>query len=151
MFKKIAVALDSSDAAEEAFNIALQLARAEHAELGVCSVVDPITIAGTSPPSTAMDTIIRDMEIEARRLVTQAIERAHDSGVTASGQVRCGVPAFEVLGYAARFGADLIVMGTHGRRGLKRFLLGSVAEVVLRESKIPVLIVRAQAAKANAA
>jgi nucleotide-binding universal stress UspA family protein len=98
-----------------------------------------------------MDIIIRDMEIEARRLVTHAIERAHLSGVTASGQSRNGVPAFEVLAYAGRFGADLIVMGTHGRRGVKHFLLGSVAEVVLREAKMPVLVVHAPAVQTKAA
>jgi nucleotide-binding universal stress UspA family protein len=151
MFKKIAVALDASESSHEAFNVALQLAEAERAELGICSVVDPITIAGTSPPSPAMDTLVREMEVEARRRVTDAVERAHQAGVLASGQMRCGAPAFEVLGYAERFGADLIVMGTHGRRGFKHFLLGSVAEVVLRESKVPVLVVRAQVAQTKAA
>ena len=151
MFSKIAVALDGSEAAQEAFKVALELAQAEHAELGLCSVVDPIVVAGTTPPSPSMDIVIRDMEIEARRLVTHAVEVAHLSGVTATGQARNGVPAFEVLSYAERFGADLIVMGTHGRRGIKHFLLGSVAEVVLRESKIPVLVVRAQAARTKAA
>jgi nucleotide-binding universal stress UspA family protein len=151
MFKKIAVALDGSDAAQEAFKVALQLAQAEHAELGICSVVDPIVVAGTAPPSPATDMIIRDAEIEAHRLITNAIELARVSGVAASGEARSGVPAFEVLGYAGRCGADLIVMGTHGRRGFKHFLLGSVAEIVLRESKIPVLVVRAPAEQTKAA
>ena len=142
MFKKIAVALDGSDAAHQAFNVALRLAQAEHAELGICSVVDPIVIGGTCPPSPAMDVVIRDMEIEARRLVSDGVERADKAGLRASGQARSGVPAFEVLRYADRFGADLIVMGTHGRRGFQHFLMGSVAEVVLRESSVPVLIVR---------
>jgi nucleotide-binding universal stress UspA family protein len=145
MFRKIAVALDGSDPAREAFGVALQLAQAERAELGICSVVDPILIAGTSPPSPAMDAVIRNMEIEARRIVTDAVERASRAGVPASGQTLDGVPAYELIGYAARLGADLIVMGTHGRRGFKHFVLGSVAEVVLRESKIPVLVVRTQA------
>jgi nucleotide-binding universal stress UspA family protein len=142
MFRKIAVALDGSDAAHQAFNVAVRLAQTEHAELGICSVVDPIVMAGTSPPSPAMDVVIRDMEVEARRLVSEAVGRAHKAGVRASGQARSGVPAFEVLRYAERFGADLIVMGTHGRRGFQHFLMGSVAEVVLRQSPVPVLIVR---------
>ena len=142
MFKRITVALDRSDAAQEALAVALQLAKTERAELGVCSVVDPIVIAGTSPPSPAMDLIIRDMEAEARRFVTEAVERAHHAGIRASAQVRNGMPAFALLGYADSFAADLIVMGTHGRRGLKHFLLGSVAEVILREASIPVLVVR---------
>lgn len=151
MFKKIAVALDDSEAARKAFDVALQLAQAERAELGICSVVDSIVITGMAPPGPAMDVIIGDMEIAARRLVTGAVERAHAAGVTARGQPRNGMPAFELLAYAKRYGADLMVMGTHGRRGVKHFLLGSVAEVVLRESNIPVLVVRAREAQPKAA
>ena len=143
MFKKIAVALDGSDCAQQAFTVAMEIAQAEHAELGICSVVDPVMLAGASPPSPAMDIVMRDMEVEARWMVAEAVDRAHKAGVCASGQARNGVPAFELLRYAERFNADLIAMGTHGRRGLKHFLMGSVAEVVLRESSIPVLVVRA--------
>src|SRR5579862_8649500 len=112
MFKKIAVALDGSESAQQAFGVALQLAQTELAELGICSVVDPIAITGTTPPSPAANLLIRDMEIEARRIVAIAIESAQNLGVTAGGQTRNGVPAFEFLSYVDRFGADLIVMGT---------------------------------------
>lgn len=142
MFKRIAVALDGSESARQAFGVALALAQSERAELGVCSVVDPIALSGTAPPSPAMNMLICDMEIEARRIVTEAIESAQKAGVTATGQTRSGAPAFEFLSYVDRFGADIIVMGTHGRRGFAHFLMGSVAEVVLRESKVPVLVVR---------
>jgi len=151
MFKKIAVALDGSQSAQQAFEVALQLAASEHAELGICSVVDPILMTGTAPPSPAMDLMIRDKEIEARRIVTNAIESSQRLGIMASGQTRNGVAAFEFLKYAEGIGADLVLMGTHGRRGFAHFLMGSVAEVVLRESKIPVLIVRATAAQGKAA
>lgn len=143
MFKKIVVALDESDCAQQAFNVALELAKTTPAALGICSVVDPIIIGGTTPPSPAMDLVIRDMEVAARRLVADAVEVALRAGVTASARARNGVAAFEVLRYADDFGADLIVVGTHGRRGFKRFLMGSVAEVILREATIPVLVVRA--------
>jgi len=151
MFKRIVVALDRSEAAQEAFAVAIALAHAERAELGICSVVDPVMISGTAPPSPAMDILIRDMEVEARRIVSEAIDRAHRAGVVAGGETRSGAPAFEVLGYAKQFKADLIVMGTHARRGLQHFFLGSVAEVVLRESPTPVLIVRARASASQAA
>ncbi len=151
MFTKIVVALDGSEAAAKAFSVALGLAQAQKADLGICSVVDPIAITATSPPSPAMDLVVRDMEIAARRLVTDAIERAHREGVTATGQIRTGVPAFELLKYTERLGADLIVMGTHGRRGFSHFLMGSVAEVILRESQVPVLVVRTAASRKKAA
>lgn len=141
MFKRIAVALDGSACADQAFSIAVQLAQGEHAALGVCSIVDPIMIAGTAPPSPAMDLVLQDMEGAARRLVADAVEEAHRAGLAASGETGSGVAAFELLKYARRFKADLIVMGTHGRRGFKHFLMGSVAEIVLRESPVPVLVV----------
>jgi nucleotide-binding universal stress UspA family protein len=142
MFKRIAVALDGSDCAKQAFTVALSLAQAEHAELGICSIVDPILIAGTTPPSPAMDLVIRDMEIEARKLGDEAVDRAHQAGLIASGWTHSGMPTQQILRYAQRFHADLIVMGTHGRGGIRHLLLGSVAEGVLRGSEVPVLVVR---------
>jgi len=141
MFKKMALALDGSRCAEEALKVAFDLAGSERAELAICSVVDPITIAGTAPPSPAMEVAIDDMESFARKLVAHAVERARERGIAASGETRCGAAAFEILKYAADVGADAIVMGTHGRTGLKHFLMGSVAETVLREAKVPVIVV----------
>jgi nucleotide-binding universal stress UspA family protein len=142
MFKKIAVALDGSRCAEEALEVAFKLAQTEGAELGVCSVVDPIMIVGTAPLSPAMDIVIGDMERSSRGLVMRAVEKAHTQGLLASGEMRRGVAAFEILKYAQQFGADAVVMGTHGRGGLSRFFMGSVAETVLRESPVPVIVVR---------
>jgi len=142
MFKKIAVALDGSPCAAQAFDVALKLAQVEHAELGICSAIDPILIAGTTPPSPAADVVIAGVESETRRLISDAVERAHKVSLVASGETRRGVASYEILAYAQRFGADLIVMGTHGRSGFEHLLLGSVAEIVLRKSPVPVLVVR---------
>ncbi|HVN68251.1 MAG TPA: universal stress protein [Candidatus Binatia bacterium] len=142
MFERIIVALDGSESAAEALTVAVQLAKAEQAALGICSVVDPIAITGTAPPSPAMEIVVRDMEKEARRLVDEAVAGAKHAGLTAAGNVRSGAPAFELLAYATEFNAGLIVMGTHGRRGIAHFLMGSVAEEILRESSVPVLVVR---------
>lgn len=142
MFKKIAVALDGSACAEQALEVAVRLAETERAELGICSVVDPIMIAGTAPPSPAMDLVLGDMERSAEQLVSTGVGKAHKKGLLATGRMRRGVAAFEILKYAKEFGADAIVIGTHGRGGLKRLLMGSVAETVLREAPVPVVIVR---------
>ena len=141
MFKKMVVALDGSRCASEALEVALALAGTERAALAICSVVDPIMIAGTAPPSPAMDIVIGDMERAAGKLVTDAMGRAEKCGLNASGDTRSGAPAFEILKYAKTVGADAIVMGTHGRSGLKHLLMGSVAETVLREAKVPVIVV----------
>ncbi len=142
MFKRIAVALDGSSCAKQAFEVALKLAQVEQAELGICSVVDPILIAGTTPPSPACDLVITDVERETRRLVSDAVERAHAAKLVASGETCRGVAAYEILAYAQRFKADLIVMGTHGRTGIGHLLMGSVAEIVLKKASAPVLVVR---------
>lgn len=100
MFKKIAVALDGSACSQQALEVAIGLAQADNAEIGICSVVDPIVVAGTAPPSPAMDLVMRDMESAARTLVTKAVERGHRMRLVASGQTRRGVPAYEVLSFA---------------------------------------------------
>jgi len=148
MFKKIAVALDGSQCADEALDVALKLARSESAELAVCSVIDPLVIAGTTPPSPAVDQIIAARETESRHLVEEAVEKAHRAGIEAEGETRMGPPFDEILQFSKRHGVDAIVMGTHGRTGLKRLFLGSVAEYVLRAATCPVIVVREGAAKA---
>lgn len=142
MFNRIAVALDGSRCAQEAFSTALQLAKVTKAELRICSIVDPIVITGSAPPSPAMDLVITDMENDARRIVNEAVERARRTGIIASGWTHFGTPAYDLLKYVQHCGADLIVMGTHGRKGLGHLLMGSVAEEVLRHSPVPVLVVR---------
>ena len=67
--------------------------------------------------------------------------------IDAKGVIRqywLGNPGDEIVDYATKIGADLIVMGTHGRRGIRRLLMGSDAELVLRTSAVPVLFVRGQ-------
>jgi nucleotide-binding universal stress UspA family protein len=142
MFKKIAVALDGSPCSQQALEVAIGLAKAEGAQLSVCSVVDPIVVAGTAPPSPAMDIVMSDLESAAHRVVAAAVREGQLHGLSADGEARRGVPAFEILDFLRRSGADAVVMGTHGRSGLRHLLMGSVAEAVLRESAIPVIVVR---------
>lgn len=142
MFTRILVPLDGSACANQALGIAMSLAKTEGAELVFCSVVDPMVICGTTPPSPAVDLLLRDVETEARRLVTTAVQRAHVAGIHAEGEMRRGVPFDEILKLAQRAKADAIVMGTHGRTGLRRLFLGSVAESVLRNAPCPVIVVR---------
>ncbi|MBV8490658.1 MAG: universal stress protein [Candidatus Eremiobacteraeota bacterium] len=142
MFKKIVVPLDGSACAQEAFDVALALARNESSELAICSIVDPIVIVGTMPPSPAADLMLADRETESRHLIEAALQKARAAGIKAEGEMHLGVPFDEILRYAKRQKADAIVMGTHGRTGLRRLFLGSVAESVLRETTCPVIVVR---------
>jgi nucleotide-binding universal stress UspA family protein len=75
-------------------------------------------------------------------LVDGAVESARLRGIPANGHVLRGEPAYEIVVFAAKHEADAIVMGTHGRSGLKRLFMGSVAEAVLRSASCPVIVVR---------
>ncbi|HVA33449.1 MAG TPA: universal stress protein [Candidatus Baltobacteraceae bacterium] len=149
MFETIVVALDGSQCAVQAFDVALGLAKAEGSRMAIISVVDPILIAGTTPPSPASDLVLADMEKRAQQFVDDAAARARKAGVVAAGEVHLGVPYEEILRCARSHKASAIVIGTHGRGGIKRFFMGSVAESVLRAASCPVIVVR-EAEPANA-
>jgi nucleotide-binding universal stress UspA family protein len=94
----------------------------------------------------APEQLVEDWRIAGERLVPEAIKRARSQGVAAQGKVSCD-PSLQVyeaiLREARSTAAELVVMGTPGRGGLTRLTLGSDAELVLRESPVPVLLVRA--------
>jgi universal stress protein A len=145
MFRKIVVPLDGSQCAAEALDVALTLAHGGTATLAIVAVVDPIVFTGSMPPSPALDIVLADREKEAHHRVDEAIGKAKLNGLAATGDVHLGVPYEEILNFARRENADAIVMGTHGRSGLKRLLMGSVAESVLRGARCPVIVVREHA------
>lgn len=143
LFRKVLVAVDESDPADAAVSLAAGLSHAIGSQCLLCSVVDTKTAIERvpvygSPPDLAAD----DMRAQTRDI----LDRARVHGGFAPGAVKValleGDPIAELLAEAVRSGADLIVIGSHGRRGLQRLLLGSIAEYVVRHSPIPVLVVR---------
>ena len=149
MYTRILVPLDGSETAWNALESALELAVDMAAELRPIYVVDVPVLAFDSPgfdPS-----IIRDaFEQEGQRVTAQAEACMKQHGVTGVARVEevysPGEDVAERILLAARdWHADLIVMGTHGRRGFRRMVLGSVAERVLRSSALPVLLVPSHA------
>ncbi|WP_142856259.1 universal stress protein [Salinigranum halophilum] len=139
MYEVVVLATDGSTPARDACDQAIALARAEAATLHVLSVVDEgdldLFSSGELP---TVDDLLRGAAEDA---VDDAAERAGDTGVDAVRAVRVGTPHREIADYADEVGADLVVVGTHGRRGLSRALLGSVAARLLRQSPVPVLVV----------
>ena len=81
----------------------------------------------------------------ARELVERAVSELRTAGFKAQGRVEFGDVREGIIGYASEWHADLIVVGSHGERGIQRFLLGSVSEFVARHAKCSVEIVRAPA------
>jgi nucleotide-binding universal stress UspA family protein len=128
---------DFSDRSLAAFDLACALARDYAAELVVAHVaVPPVPLAGeglvVEPPSGWE---------EAERTELEAV-RADDPRVRLTRRLLVGAPAEEIIRLAGEVKADLVVMGSHGRTGLRRLLAGSVAEAVMRAAPCPVLTVR---------
>lgn len=136
--RKILVPLDGSRPARGALRWAARIARRAGATVEVVYLVDRIRFpSGVSPVGLGE----RD-RAWGRRLTTAAVRLLRRAGVASRAIVRKGVPAEEIVARARETEVDLIAMGTHGRRGLGRFLVGSTAEEVLRRSPVPVLTVR---------
>lgn len=145
MYHAILVPTDGSDnalgALDHAFDIARTYGATVHA-LAVVSTDYPYSDVG----GVAVDwgPVIDAAREDCERAVATVEARAADAGVDCIGAVREGeTAASEILAYAEGNGIDLIVMGTHVRRGLNRWLLGSVTERVVRTADVPVLTVRA--------
>jgi nucleotide-binding universal stress UspA family protein len=91
--------------------------------------------------------VVHQLEDQAKQLTSQAADRIGRSGLTVETAVRQGDPRTVIVDEAAEWGANLIVMGSHGRTGLKRFLLGSVAQAVVGHAPCSVEVVRHPQAK----
>jgi nucleotide-binding universal stress UspA family protein len=137
MYDTILVPTDGSEGTDEAIRQGLELARAFDATVHALYVVDQ-----TYPAAQWDFTTEREEEL-ATRAVDAVAEQAAGMDVRVEKKVRRGVPHEEIIAYAEGNGVDLIVMGTHGRTGIDRFVsAGSVTERVVRHSPVPVLTAR---------
>ena len=143
MYKKLLVADDGSEPCAAAFNEAINLAKSVGAELHIVFVVFyPKTFGHPIVNLAAVEDALR---AEGQAILDHAAAQAREAGVAASTAMveAAREPiAATLLAAAANAHADLIVMGTHGRRGIGRAVLGSVAESLLRAATLPVLLVR---------
>jgi universal stress protein A len=134
--KHILVPIDFSPDAEEALDYACELAGALGAVIHLVSAIGPV---GELPLSQKM---IDELSGEHRRALDQLVSGRRRQATFAPPVVEAADPRDLILATAARIDADLIVMGTHGRRGISRLVLGSVAEDIVRRAPCPVLAVR---------
>ena len=143
-FRRILHSTDFSPASAPAFRRAVMLAKACRAPLVLVHVMTPPSpfIGEGTPPRTYADLLLIARRSAAKRLAA-LLTRARRNGIRAQTLFVEGLPADEILRAARRARADLVVMGTHGRSGVSRLFMGSVAERVVRESRLPVLTVRA--------
>lgn len=135
----ILVPTDFEPSADQALDLALELAEKLDAKVTIMH-------AYALPPvgyATAIPWPIADLESAARRALDGVVQKARARKADVDSVLVMGNPWDQVLEVAKQRGADLIVMGTHGRRGIARVLIGSTAEKVVRLSPIPVLTVSA--------
>ena len=142
LFKKILVPIDGSQTASKALDYALKLAQADQAEVRLVYCIDELSLLSNHEYSGEIAQLARE---NGHKVLESGMALASTAKVKADTRLidRVGQRLGESVADAAgEWGADLVVLGTHGRRGIGRGLLGSGAEQVMRMSPVPVLMVR---------
>lgn len=141
--KTIVCAVDFSQFSDYALRYALDLARVFDAELKLVHIVElpflpSYSLAGVPDLSLPVEQI----EQSAQETMQKVLDDCRSKYQNVGGEVRTGTAFVEIINYAREVGADLIVVGTHGRTGLSHMIIGSVAEKVVRKAPCPVLSVK---------
>ena len=147
MYEKILVAVDGSATSLQGLDEALRLAKGTGGRLLLVHVVNELIVV--DPPAAGYELIMKSLRESGLKVLEDASAPARRADVPCEQKLietLGGRAADEIVREARQWPADLIVLGTHGRRGLKRLAMGSDAELVLRLAPVPVLIVRDQAA-----
>ncbi|QDL36500.1 universal stress protein [Rhodoferax sediminis] len=145
MYQHILVPIDGSKTAEQGLREAIRLAVDQKARLRLLYVLDDFSMLVELSSVTSFDASLQKLRDYGQQLLSGAQKLASESGVQASPVLREiieGRIANTVVDEARTSACDLIVMGTHGRRGFSRMALGSDADLVVRMSPVPVLLVR---------
>ena len=140
MYDSILIPTDGSAESAEAAEAGLDLAEELDAEVHAISVVDAELVASTTYTTGAAKNEER-MHEEAEENAAEVAEGARERGLEAVEVVKTGIPAEKIVEYADE-NVDAIVIGTHGRSGMRRVLLGSVTDKVVRTASVPVVTVR---------
>jgi nucleotide-binding universal stress UspA family protein len=149
MFTRVLVAIDGSPTADRGLQSAIELAADQRAKLFIVHVLDDLAVAptfdGSLLPAAYYDRMIEAMREAGHELLAKAERLARERRVevqTRFIETLGQTVAHAILAEAAKEKVDVIVLGTHGRRGVRRLVLGSDAEAVLREARVPVLLLR---------
>jgi len=141
VYKKIVVPTDGSDVSIEAAKHAVNIAKEFDAEIYAIYVIDVSPFVGL-PAEGSWEMISELLKEEGHDALKKIKKLAEEWGVEIHTEMLEGVPANEIVEFAEKKKADLIVMGTTGKTGLERILLGSVAERVIKNAHCPVLVVK---------
>jgi len=142
---KILLAIDDSTFSEAATQAVIAQARPKETEVRVLHVMEPLLAAyGGIEGGYVVDwqAVTQEQRAEAESLVTRTAKTLRDAGFQVTTAIETGDTKSVIIDSAAKWPADLIAMGPHGRKGLERFFLGSVSEAVARHAPCSVQIVR---------
>ena len=141
-FKKILIAVDNSICSEKAAITGYEMALKFNADVALINIIEPAPVT-VNPDFTLAPVFLEafDNSEENSHLLLKEIEKKHSNGIVTTYLSIIDTAGHGILQQAEEWGAELIVVGTHGRSGLYHFLMGSVAEHVARKSACPVLIV----------
>lgn len=145
MYKTILLPTDGSPLSERATATAVAFAKLNQAKLIALSVIHPFPFSPMADGSAVMDakTFEREMEQQSRRYVARVEAAAKDAGIPFEGIVTLSFsPAEEIVSTASKHQCDLIMMASHGRRGLNKLFLGSETQKVLAHTTLPVMVLR---------
>jgi nucleotide-binding universal stress UspA family protein len=144
---KILLAVDDSKFSDAAVRDVIEQTRHEGTEVLVLHALPPVTV--TAPPQMAPGYApeLEEAAKQARAMVERIAQNLRNAGLKAESAVMFGDVRETIVDRAAAWGAELIVLGSHGRRGASRFVLGSVAESVARHAPCSVKIVRLPAGR----
>lgn len=149
LFRKILIALDDGPISAHAADVGVALGKSLQSDMALIHVVAYPTTAPNADlgmtPSTQLlvSSEILDIEMENGRKLLKGVRQRLSLDPSVPEYLECGDPAPEVVKVANSWSADLIVIGSHGRHGLDRLILGSVAESVTRSAPCPVLVIKA--------
>ena len=143
---KILLPIDDSKYSQQAVRALLTQVNQRGTRVRVLHVVEPITVYFTSGlvPQLVAEVAAAeaDRKKQAKALVLRTVAKLRQGGFQAGGVVETGDPKSKIVDHAAQWRADLIIVGSHGLRGLGRFLMGSVSEAVMRHAGCSVQVVR---------
>ena len=153
MFKRILVPLDGSQPSEQAIPYAIEMAKRFDAEVTLLRVA-PVTRLTSSELSSQGNPLEAELlisqarrrdklrETKAGQYIQGKLGEIQAQGVSGSSQIAVGDPSKAILDFCRNENIDLVVMTTSGKSGIRRALIGSVADTLIRETRIPVLVVR---------
>jgi nucleotide-binding universal stress UspA family protein len=142
-YRNIVIATDGSENSKRAISYGIEIAKLSGATVHALYVVDTVYFSSI-PMDAGWETMYETLRGEGEKAISEVKERGEIAGVEVREVLLEGHPSNEIINFADNNNADLIVVGTLGKTGLDRFLMGSVAEKVVRGSKVPVLVVRSE-------